>query len=295
MKAAFFGQFVLSSRLLEAEVVEEESDIEESDEEGPHGLVDSSSEDEGKAYEELSAKHKAHRDSRLAYERARHGCRTLAEDNDSDPEGSTGNSLPVLMKTGSEETIDQDAVRQTPLSKPTVLTKTGRWKSRRTRSRLNLATGEVKECQTKRLEHRDARYAPAKKDFEEMTVGELRKVVAKSQSKLVSFNPLSEDTMIAPPEVAAEGVENAVVSEWYDQEELCPLYEDDGDKPQEILGFSWRSEPEVWADKKWVKVKSVVDAGASSPVAPPSMLPKCEDCVFGRPKKRTDMDLGVEA
>ena len=110
--------------------------------------------------------------------------------------------------------------------------------------------------------------------FEEMTVGELRKVVAKSQSKLVSLNPLSEDTMIASPEVAAEGVENVVVSEWYDQEELCPLYEDDGGKPQEILGFSWRSEPEVWADKKWVKVASDVDSGASSPVAPPSsMLP----------------------
>ena len=50
-------------------------------------------------------------------------------------------------------------------------------------------------------------------------------------------------------------------------------YEDDEDKPQYLLGLSWRSEPETWADKKWVKVESVVDSGASSPVAPPSMLP----------------------
>ena len=57
MKAAIFGQIIFSSRLLEAEVVEEESDIEESDEECTNDLVDRSSGDEGKSYEELSAKH----------------------------------------------------------------------------------------------------------------------------------------------------------------------------------------------------------------------------------------------
>ena len=47
------------------------------------------------------------------------------------------------------------------------------------------------------------------------------------------------------------------------------IWEEPEDKPAEVLGFSWRSEP----DGKWVKVKSVVDSGASVPVAPPSMLP----------------------
>ena len=43
------------------------------------------------------------------------------------------------------------------------------------------------------------------------------------------------------------------------------MWEEPDDKPAEVLGFSWRSEP----DGKWVKVKSVVDSGASVPVAPP--------------------------
>ena len=37
--------------------------------------------------------------------------------------------------------------------------------------------------------------------------------------------------------------------------------------------MSWRSEPEVWEKGSWIKVDSVVDSGASAPVAPPSMAP----------------------
>ena len=51
------------------------------------------------------------------------------------------------------------------------------------------------------------------------------------------------------------------------------FFEDDEDKPAELLGFSWRSGPELYDNKSWVKVESVVDSGASAPVAPPSMLP----------------------
>ena len=50
------------------------------------------------------------------------------------------------------------------------------------------------------------------------------------------------------------------------------IWEEPEDKPSEIPGFSWRSEP----DGKWVKVKSVMDSGASVPVAPPSMLPNVQ-------------------
>ena len=49
-------------------------------------------------------------------------------------------------------------------------------------------------------------------------------------------------------------VMNAVGMEWYDHG-MCACYEDKEDKPAEILGFSWRSEPEVWADRKLVKVE----------------------------------------
>ena len=46
------------------------------------------------------------------------------------------------------------------------------------------------------------------------------------------------------------------------------------EEPDEILGFNWRSEPETWEHRNWVKVDSVMDSGAAAPVAPPSMLPK---------------------
>ena len=45
------------------------------------------------------------------------------------------------------------------------------------------------------------------------------------------------------------------------------------EESNELLGFSWRSEPETWEHKKWVRVESVMDSGAAAPVAPPSMLP----------------------
>ena len=45
------------------------------------------------------------------------------------------------------------------------------------------------------------------------------------------------------------------------------------EKPPDLLGMSWRSETDTWKDKKWVKVDSVVDSGASAPVAPPTMVP----------------------
>ena len=68
---------------------------------------------------------------------------------------------------------------------------------------------------------------------------------------------------------------------WYDRNESddehewpsLDLWEEEEDKPAEVLGFSWKSEPEVYENKKWVKVNSVMDSGASAPVAPPSMLP----------------------
>ena len=61
---------------------------------------------------------------------------------------------------------------------------------------------------------------------------------------------------------------------WYDQAEsdvLSPLYEEEDDKPAELLG-SWKTDPE----DGWVKVDSVVDSGASASVAPPTMAPNAK-------------------
>ena len=46
----------------------------------------------------------------------------------------------------------------------------------------------------------------------------------------------------------------------------------------DLLGMSWRS-VEEWEEKRWVKVDSVMDSGASAPVAPSTMCPnvKVED------------------
>ena len=53
------------------------------------------------------------------------------------------------------------------------------------------------------------------------------------------------------------------------------IFEDEVEKKNdsEILNLDWRSEPEDYANRKWVKVKSVVDSGAFAPVAPPQMMP----------------------
>ena len=37
--------------------------------------------------------------------------------------------------------------------------------------------------------------------------------------------------------------------------------------------MNWRSEPDNWEGKRWIKVHSVVDSGAAAPVAPPTMAP----------------------
>ena len=61
-----------------------------------------------------------------------------------------------------------------------------------------------------------------------------------------------------------------VEAKWFDEPEdmVNPLIdEDDG---SELYGSEWRQEPEG----EWVKVESVMDSGASAPVAPPTMAPR---------------------
>ena len=60
------------------------------------------------------------------------------------------------------------------------------------------------------------------------------------------------------------------IKKWYDQDEsiINPLI--DEDSGGELFGSEWRQEPEG----EWVKIESVMDSGASAPVAPPTMAPR---------------------
>ena len=171
-------------------------------------------------------------------------------------DGSTGTSPPVLTMAGG---VDQDeqGSEAIPKPKPELVCpsgmeaqcqsgkmqkkqkRCGRWRHPRRLAKLDRATGEFVKSEIE------------EKNFDEYTVGELKRVV--------------DGCTVGPP-----------LGHWMDGEammfeDVCE--EDAEDKP--ILGCSWKSEPETWNAGKWVKVDSVVDSGASTPVAPPSMAPNC--------------------
>ena len=104
------------------------------------------------------------------------------------------------------------------------------------------------------------------KTFEDYTVGELCEVIQ------------DKSRIPAPPGLEPVAATQAMEPEWYDEvhffdddEEL----EKDGKFPGELpnMSQSYKSEGEKWNGQNWIKVRSVVDSGASAPVAPPSMAP----------------------
>ena len=57
---------------------------------------------------------------------------------------------------------------------------------------------------------------------------------------------------------------------------LCLEDEDEMEKSKsagDLCNLSWKSEPEDYDNKKWTRVDSVMDSGASAPVAPPQVMP----------------------
>ena len=63
-----------------------------------------------------------------------------------------------------------------------------------------------------------------------------------------------------------------VSRKWFDQdEEMNPLIDEEADNG-ELYGSEWRQGGE--REGEWVKVESVMDSGASAPVAPPTMAPR---------------------
>ena len=189
---------------------------------------------------------------------------------------------PVVPKTGrstgklptcaeddrlGDQNNHQEAIEQTPLSKPSSSasrggsTRRARWKSRKTRSRMDRATG----CLERRNDHSRSRVA---KDFEDLTVGELKSIV---ETCTKTISPQTSDGEFSNFSRELPDIED---NSWMDGAYLLDDAEEEQDKPSgELLNLSWRSDIEDFGGRKFVRVESVVDSGASTPVAPPSMMP----------------------
>ena len=136
-----------------------------------------------------------------------------------------------------------------------------RWKSRKTRSRMDGATG----CLERRNDHCRSRVA---KDFEDLTVGELKSIV---ETCTKTISPQSSDGEFSNFSRELPDIED---NSWMDGAYLLDDAEEEQDKPSgELLNLSWRLDIEDFGGRKFVRVESEVDSGASTPVAPPSMMP----------------------
>ena len=103
--------------------------------------------------------------------------------------------------------------------------------------------------------------------FEGFTVGELREIIEVQQQEAIQR--VQEAERQRPKMDVTRGGDLL----WMDE---IHIIEDDvsQDKPSGgLLNLNWRSEVENYGNSKWVRVESVVDSGASCPVAPPTMMP----------------------
>jgi hypothetical protein len=190
-------------------------------------------------------------------------------------EESVGTGLPTLMMPGKEGAINKEEARgQPPEAKPQTSAKAGR-KARSRRSRLaaryNFRSGEFES-----VKH---------KQFENLSVKELKQgYVQSGKSKLSTSRAstsctqdvVSEPRVDVPP--GLEWIDLDVQNGTVDPEVNCFFNIDEHEEESKggtdgVLNMAWKSEPEMWNNQKWKKVKSIMDSGASAPVAPPDMLP----------------------
>ena len=152
-----------------------------------------------------------------------------------DPDGSNGDSLPLLTKPGLENAINsQDAIRQTPKAKPmksASIVRRGRWRHKNNLSKLNQRSGEFEKG------------VPGK-EFEKFTIGELKTIVDKS----AEIGNLVNESV---PQEQSPGLKLERRDEdrhgWMDQELDLSLWDDEeGASSSDLLGFSWRSDPQTW-------------------------------------------------
>ena len=170
---------------------------------------------------------------------------TVDPEDEPSVDGSTGICPPVLTKAGGAE---QDEQGKEAIPKPKPESQCGKrkkssekWKHPKKLAKLDWRTGEFVKSEV------------CEKNFDDYTVGELRNVV--------------DGCKVGPPP-----------GHWMDGDAFAGVFEDEGDEgsnDKPLMECSWKSEPESWNAGKWVKVDSVVDSGASTPVAPPTMAPNC--------------------
>ena len=184
---------------------------------------------------------------------------------------------------------DQDAVEHTPLSNPlSSASRTGgsmrreRWRSRKTRSRLDMSTGRTFRCSVQSR-------GRAAKEFEDFTIGELKDIVETCTEKM-SKEPENNFANFTRelPDIEDLSWMDDVHAPDIGKARIPKLREDDirenginlldecseQEKPtEELLNLSWRSDISEFGGRKFVRVESVMDLGASTPVAPPSMMP----------------------
>ena len=231
---------------------------ESSDAEGPdHGLCDSTDEEDVplRSTRLLSHKQRSRREHRLWLQKY-----NAAPEPEPDFQDLIDLCAPELATGNMPFDVDE------PHYEPEVCaasTRRSQWKSRKSRSKLNFASGEFEPCVSE---------PKSVKDFENLTIGELRRGYSKVTEAGTPLAKCWFDVENGVPPNIKEDLESENVNDGYDDGSVH-LWEEEEDKPAEVLGFSWRSEPETYENRKWVKVKSVVDSGASAPVAPPSMLP----------------------
>ena len=117
------------------------------------------------------------------------------------------------------------------------------------------------------------------KDFKDFTIAELRMVVEQEKAAKEKRSTHTGDApvVISHPEMDVlvsdlNALENDLAwtngihildDEVLGQEQAT----------EELLNLSWKSELEQYEGSRWVRVESVIDSGASAPVAPPSMMP----------------------
>ena len=117
-----------------------------------------------------------------------------------------------------------------------------------------MATGRLTRCSGTR----------EVKDFEMFTIGELRNIIETCTEKIEPKNDEYYNFARELPDVEDLS--------WLDGD--ANLLDEAAEKPtEELLNLSWRSDMEQFGGRKFVKVESVMDSGASTPVAPASMMP----------------------
>ena len=128
---------------------------------------------------------------------------------------------------------------------------------------MNMATGRLDRCQ-------DRSRSRFIKHFEDFTIGELKSIV-----ETCTKNISQAGTSCLPEDGLCRELPDVRDHAWMDAD-AC-LLDDADEEPDkasgELLNLNWRSDMEDFGGRKFVRVESVVDSGASSAVAPPSMMP----------------------